>query len=68
MNDITEHVVVMCLGMLLPRRSYVQGIFGLLCLTNVSLSFRNAMLARPIIRRYDHIPLIFTLWSQLVLL
>jgi hypothetical protein len=33
MTTILEHVVVICLGMLLPKRYYEQGIFGLLYLT-----------------------------------
>jgi hypothetical protein len=69
LNDChSKHVVVICLGMLLPRRSYAQGIFGLLCLTTALLPFRNAMPARPTIRKFGHILLLFILWSQLVLL
>jgi hypothetical protein len=51
MISIPEHVVVICMGMLLPIRSYVQAIFGLLCLTTALLSFRNAMPARPTIKK-----------------
>jgi hypothetical protein len=50
MNAIQEHVVVICLGMLLPRKSYVQDTFGLLCSMIALLLFRSVMPARPIIR------------------
>jgi hypothetical protein len=52
MTTILEHVLVICMGMLLPRRSYEQSIFGLLYLMAASSPFKNSMLAKPIIIRY----------------
>jgi hypothetical protein len=52
MTVILEHLVVICLGMLLPRRSYARDIFGLLCLMTALLPFKNAMPARPTIRKF----------------
>jgi hypothetical protein len=68
MTTILEHVVVICLGMLLPRRSYMQDIFGLPYSTTALMSFRSAMPARPTITKFGQILLLFILWSQLVLL
>jgi hypothetical protein len=59
MNVILEHVVVICLGMLLPRRSYAQDIFGLPCPMTALLPFRSAMPARPTIRKFGCILLLF---------
>jgi hypothetical protein len=61
MTAILEHVVVTCLGMLLPRRSYELGIFGLLYSMIVLLLSKNAMLAKPTTTKYDHTLLLYTL-------
>jgi hypothetical protein len=41
MTATLEHVVVICLGMPLPKISYEQGTSGLLCLKTVLLSSKN---------------------------
>jgi hypothetical protein len=66
MTAILEPMVVTCLGMLLPRRSYKQGIFGLLYSMIVSLPSKNSMLSIPTTIKYDHTLLLYTLCSPLV--
>jgi hypothetical protein len=61
MAAILEHVVGTCLGMLLPRRSYELGIFGLIYSTIVLSLSKNAMLSKPTTTNYDHTLLLYTL-------
>jgi hypothetical protein len=61
MTAILEHVVVTCLGMLLPKRSYELGIFGLLYSKIVLSLSKNATLAKHTTTKYDHTLLLYTL-------
>jgi hypothetical protein len=56
-----EHVAVICLGMLLPKRSYKLVIFGLHCLRITLMSSINSMLVKPTTIRFNLTLLLFTL-------
>jgi hypothetical protein len=58
MTVILEHVVIICLGIPLPRRSYELVTFGLQFSKIAFLQFINATLVKPIIIRFDLILLL----------